>query len=56
VQSVELEELAVDVQRKLSVDEGRSLWANFSKFASYEDLKDLYKKCLPAIAACEDKI
>jgi hypothetical protein len=41
---------------KLSLEEGRSIWANFSKFVVYDDLKDLYARCLPAIGNCEDKI
>jgi len=40
----------------MSLEEGREIWANFSKFAIYDDLKDLYKKCIPAIVGCEDKI
>ena len=46
-------QLELDIQSKLSVDEGRQLWVNFGKFASYDDLKTLYRKCIPAIAAVE---
>jgi hypothetical protein len=40
----------------MGLEEGRALWANFTKFAVYDDLKDLYKRCLPAIANQEEKI
>jgi hypothetical protein len=52
----EVQTLMKDCERKLPLDEGRALWANFQNYAAYEDLKDLYKKCLPAVASCEDKI
>lgn len=54
--STEMDDIRDDTSRKLSGEEGRALWANFSKFAGYEDLKDLYKRCLPAVAQCEDKL
>jgi len=36
---------------KMSTVEGADIWANFSKFAVYDDLKDLYTRCVPAISA-----
>ncbi len=32
------------------------MWANFSKFAVYDDLRDLYQRCIPAISSFEDKL
>ena len=32
------------------------IWANFKKYAQYEELKDLYRRCLPAISGFEDKL
>ena len=49
-------ELRVDMDKKLSSEEGRLLWANFQKFALYDDLRELYSKCLPAISSFEDKL
>ena len=45
-----------EIESKVGVEEGQSLWANFAKFAVYDDLKDLYHRCVPAIASFEDKI
>lgn len=52
----EIDEAKEDSMNRLSLEEGRSLWSNFSKFAVYEDLKDLYKKCVPAVHLFEDKV
>ena len=49
-------EMRADVDKKLSQDEGKLLWANFQKYAVYSDLSDLYTKCLPAISSFEDKL
>jgi hypothetical protein len=31
-----------DLLKKISIEEVRQIWANFSKYAVYADLKDLY--------------
>lgn len=49
-------EIRSDIEKKLSQEEGRLLWANFQKYALYDDLRELYGKCLPAIASFEDKL
>ena len=36
--------------------EGLKLWANFRKYAQYDELRDLYRKTLPAISSFEDKL
>ena len=51
-----LNDLKNDLEKKLSHEEGRPLWANFQKYAVYDDLRDLYSKCLPAISSFEDKL
>lgn len=51
-----LNDLKNDLEKKLSHEEGRLLWANFQKYAVYDDLRDLYSKCLPAISSFEDKL
>jgi len=40
----------------MSKEEGSNIWANFAKFAVYDDLKDLYTRCIPAISGQEDKL
>jgi len=40
----------------MSAKEGKKLWSNFRKYAQYEELKELYKKTLPAISNFEDKL
>ncbi len=49
-------ELEKDLTTKMNNEEGANIWANFSKFAVYDDLKDLYTRCIPAIAGQEDKL
>ena len=49
-------EVAADIDLKMSSKEGLKLWSNFKKYAQYDELKDLYRKCLPAISGFEDKI
>ena len=45
-----------EIEGKLTREEGSRLWGNFSRFAVYDDLKELYQKCLPAISIFEDKL
>lgn len=40
----------------MSGKEGQKLWANFRKYAQYDELKDLYRKTMPAISSFEDKL
>ena len=35
-------EIKGDVDKKMSSKEGQKLWANFKKYAQYDELKDLY--------------
>lgn len=34
----------------------KGIWDNFKKFASYDDLRDLYQRCIPEISKFEDKL
>jgi hypothetical protein len=38
------------------MDDYKEITGNFNRFALYDDYKDLYNKCLPAIKAFEDKL
>ena len=49
-------EVRSETDSKMSAKEGQKLWANFRKYAQYEELKDLYKKTMPAISGFEDKL
>ena len=51
-----INEVKGEIELKMSSKEGLKLWANFKKYAQYEELKDLYRKCLPAISTFEDKL
>ena len=45
-----------DIGLRMTIEEGSKIWSNFSKYAVYDDLKELYKRCLPAISSFEDKL
>ena len=45
-----------EIELKMSSKEGLKIWANFKKYAQYDELKDLYRKCLPPISMFEDKL
>ena len=49
-------EIKSETDGKLSAKEGQKLWANFRKYAQYDELKDLYRKTMPAISSFEDKL
>ena len=55
-QNIHLNELRQEQDAKMSSKEGQKLWANFKKYAQYDELKDLYRKTLPAISSFEDKL
>ena len=40
----------------MSTEDGKRLWRAHQRFAEYEDLRDLYKRCLPEIQNFEKKI
>ena len=45
-----MDKLEAELGLKLTKEEGRKLWAQFERFAEYNDLKTLYSKVLPPIA------
>lgn len=49
-------EIRGETDDKMSAKEGQKLWANFRKYAQYDELKDLYRKTMPAISQFEDKL
>jgi len=40
----------------MPITEGKKIYDHFKKYATYKDLKDLYKKTVPAISGFEDKL
>lgn len=46
----------MQLELRITVEEGRKIWQYFSRFAEYQDLKDLYKKVIPEIAKFEQKM
>jgi len=51
-----LTEIRSETDDKMASKEGQKLWANFRKYAMYDELKDLYRKTMPAISSFEDKL
>ena len=51
-----LRELNSELETKLTNKEGLKLWANFRKYAQNDELRELYRKTLPAISSFEDKL
>ena len=49
-------EVKSETDSKLSAKEGQKIWANFRKYAQYDELKELYRKTMPAISQFEDKL
>ena len=45
-----INELRQESDSKLSAKEGQKLWANFRKYAQYDELRELYRKTMPAIS------
>lgn len=49
----ELGQLSKECATKMDVKDAQRLWRQFQRFAEYEDLRDLYKRCIPEIAKFE---
>ena len=45
-----------DLELKLNKNDATRIWKHFQRFAEYNDLKELYSKCLPELAKFEQKI
>ena len=54
--TLSINELRQESDSKLSAKEGQKLWANFRKYAQYDELRELYRKTMPAISGFEDKL
>lgn len=52
----EMDQLIVDMQAKLTVQDGKRIWRHFQRFAEYNDLKLLYNKFMPELIKMEQKI
>jgi len=44
------------VHSRVSEKEGKEIWKNFQNYSKYDDLRDLYQRCVPPISKFEDKI
>ena len=40
----------------MNIKDGQRLWRQYQRFAEYEDLRDLYNKCIPEISKFEGKL
>ena len=52
----QLDKVYTEAQAKLDKNDAKNIWSHFQRFAQYDDLKDLYHRCLPEIAKFEEKI
>ena len=49
-------EMKAATDEKLPMAEGKKIWANFRKYAHYDELRELYKKTLPEISKFEQRL
>ena len=54
--SQELDKQSTEIFKKLSSSDGQRIWRHFQRFAEYEDLRDLYSKCIPQLVKFEQKV
>lgn len=40
----------------LTLEDGKKIWRHFQRFAEYNDLKELYTKCIPQLVKFESKL
>lgn len=52
----DIKQLKLLSKKKLSTEDGARIWRHFYRFAEYDDLKDLYNRCIPQIAKFEEKL
>lgn len=52
----EVSQTQKDLLLKLNKNDATAIWRHFQRFAEYDDLKDLYTKCVPELAKFEQKI
>ena len=46
----------IDLKLKLDKNDASKIWEHFQRFAMYDDLKDLYSKCIPQLVKYEQKM
>lgn len=46
----------MEIEKKLGTEEGKRIWRYFTRFAEYDDLKDLYNRCIPQISKFEERL
>lgn len=51
-----IQQTRTDMLKKLSIEDKFQLQGQIDKLPQYEDFKDLYGKCLPAISSFEQKL
>lgn len=52
----ELDDQNLQLAKKLTIKDGERLWRHFQRFSEYDDLKDLYAKCIPQLSNFENKL
>lgn len=52
----ELDLIHKECMKKCNMTDLQRLWRQSQRYAEYEDLRDLYKRCIPEIAKFESKI
>ena len=52
----EIDTIYKECANKLALKDAQRIWRQQQRFAEYEDLRDLYKKCIPEISKFELKI
>ena len=51
-----LKSLESGLETKCSADDINKVWLEFQRYASYDDLRDLYNRTVPAVSSFEAKI
>lgn len=51
-----MDTIHIECQNKMSLKDGQRLWRQYQRFAEYEDLRELYQRCIPEISKFEIKI
>eukprot|EP00347_Sterkiella_histriomuscorum_P015229 403357819 len=54
--NLDIQDIYKDLRKKTNNEETSRLWKNFTKYAEYGDLKDLYNKVLPEVSRFEDSL
>ena len=52
----QITDLQTQLGNKIDNKDAKKIWEHFQRFAEYQDLKDLYNKCVPELAKFEQKM